>query len=202
MLVVGLTGGIGSGKSTVAELFNSYHICQVDADVISRVAVAKGQPALAEIVTHFGANIIDEAGDLDRPALRQIIFENPTEKTWLESLLHPIINSLIKSSLAQCQSPYSMLISPLLLETSQHELVDRVLVIDVSRETQIKRTIARDASKLSVVEAIIDSQIDRDQRRQLADEIVNNDRDPAALVPQVEQLHEKYMQLAEHESKR
>lgn len=196
MLVIGLTGGIGSGKSTVAELFQRQGIDLVDADVIAREVVAPGEPALARIAAHFGQQIIDEQGNLRRAALRERVFTEPAERQWLEQLLHPLIHARIREQLSNCRSPYCLLVSPLLLETSQKALVDRVLVVDVSRETQLNRTMARDGSSRETVEAILAAQSSRDARRAAADEIIDNEMTLAALSDRVAALHQAYLVLS------
>ncbi|MEC8430924.1 MAG: dephospho-CoA kinase, partial [Pseudomonadota bacterium] len=155
MFVVGLTGGIGSGKSTVAGMFAALEIDLIDADVAAREVVAPGTTALAEIVEHFGPDILMADGSLDRRGLRRIIFHQKLEKHWLETLLHPLIRRWLTQQISDRRSAYCLLISPLLLETGQAEMVDRILVVDVSVETQIARTLARDGGEESTVRAII-----------------------------------------------
>jgi dephospho-CoA kinase len=196
MLVIGLTGGIGSGKSTVAELFQQQGIEIFDADLISRELVEPGQPTLTASVEHFGKNIIDLQGQLKRADLRELVFNNENERHWLEQLLHPLIADLLVQRVATCASAYCILMSPLLLETAQKSMVDRVLVVDVSKEAQIERTVKRDINSRQTVEAIIASQIDRDKRREFADDIVNNDKDPNHLAQEVKKLHQLYLAIA------
>ena len=142
-LIIGLTGGIGSGKSTVAEQFAALGIVAVDADQASRAVVEPGMPALASIEKHFGPELITADGQLNRPALREIIFANPSEKDWLEALLHPLIRDWILAQLQAATSDYVILESPLLFETDQHQLVDAVLLVDVPVELQLERASAR-----------------------------------------------------------
>ncbi|PCJ24444.1 MAG: dephospho-CoA kinase [SAR86 cluster bacterium] len=194
--VVGLTGGIGSGKSTVAAIFQSYGIDVINADSLSREVVVPGSPALEKIAEHFGADIISTDGELDRQRLRQIIFSDNTQKTWLEKLLHPLISELMKNRLENASSTYCILESPLLLETKQHELVNRVLVIDVSEQTQLQRTLKRDQSDSETVQSIIKSQISRELRLQKADDILANEADPQTLHNEVDSLHKQYLTLA------
>ncbi|MCB1671573.1 MAG: dephospho-CoA kinase [Gammaproteobacteria bacterium] len=196
MLVVGLTGGIGSGKSTVAELFADKGIEIVDADLIARQVVQPGKPALQQIAGHFGAGILDTAGSLRRQALRELVFARPEERLWLEQLLHPLINAEIHKLLAETRSPYCVLVSPLLLETRQKDLADRVLVVDVSRETQLRRSLRRDYSSRETIEAIIDSQISRTARLEAADDVIDNEGSLADLMPLVDSLHSRYLELA------
>jgi dephospho-CoA kinase len=196
MLVVGLTGGIGSGKSTVAELFGQKAVELIDADVIAREVVAPGEPALQEIAQHFGSEVLDSDGSLRRKKLRELVFADPAERIWLEQLLHPLIHATIKQRIAECTTRYCLLVSPLLLETTQHELVDRILVVDVARETQLRRTAERDGGPRKTVEAIIDAQVSREIRCKNADDIISNDGDLDDLVNQVNQLHDRYLQLA------
>ncbi|PCH59377.1 MAG: dephospho-CoA kinase [SAR86 cluster bacterium] len=200
MLTIGVTGGIGSGKSTVTALFEKRGITVVDADQLSREVVQPGQEALASIANHFGNQLLDEHGGLNRQILREIIFSQPLEKKWLEALLHPLIAKLLKDRLAQCQSQYCMLASPLLLETQQHQLVDRILVIDITPQLQLSRTLTRDkSSKEETIKAIISAQISREQRLEKADDIIDNHKDLANILPQVEALHEKYCRLSRAE---
>lgn len=196
MLTIGLTGGIGSGKSTVADLFGELGIAMVDADQVSRDVVTPGSAALEQIAAHFGSEILLEDGSLNRAALRKIVFADEKQRLWLEQLLHPLINDLLRAQLQSCRSPYCLLVSPLLLETSQHELADRVLVVDVSEDTQLERALQRDGSDEQTIRGIIAAQIDRDRRLQAADDIIDNDRPLAELKPQVLRLHELYLQLA------
>lgn len=195
-LIVGLTGGIGSGKSTVAELFASRGIELADADIIAREVVLPGSDALVEIAQHFGDSIIDSTGGLDRAALRKIVFADENERLWLEGLLHPLINARLQQQLRGFDSAYGILVSPLLLETRQREMVDRVLVVDVSTETQLQRTLQRDGSDEATLKAIIAAQIDRGDRLQAADDIIDNEVDLQKLEQQVEDLHQMYLQLA------
>ena len=196
MFVVGLTGGIGSGKSTVAGMFAALEIDLIDADVAAREVVAPGTAALAEIVEHFGPDILMADGSLDRLGLRRIIFHQKQEKHWLETLLHPLIRRWLTQQISDRRSAYCLLISPLLLETGQAEMVDRILVVDVSVETQIARTLARDGGEESTVRAIIAAQIGRNQRLEHGDDIIDNDLPLQTLRQRVETLHQQYLTLA------
>jgi dephospho-CoA kinase len=196
MYVIGLTGGIGSGKSTVASRFEKLGIEIVDADLLSREVVKPASPALQEITQHFGADILTASGELDRGRLRQIVFANPAERHWLEALLHPLIADLIRQRIAGCDSPYCLLVSPLLLETQQQALVDRVLVVDVSEQTQLKRVRHRDGSDETTIRAIIATQIDRQQRLQAADDVLNNEQSQTDVDAQIAGLHSRYLILA------
>lgn len=196
MYVVGLTGGIGSGKSAAATRFESFGIVAVDADVIARDVVKPGTPALAAITEHFGKAILQDDGTLDRAALRKIIFQSATEKTWLESLLHPLIGEETLRQLAAAQSPYVLFVSPLLVESGQKVLCQRLLVIDVPEALQIERTMARDSNERSQVERIIASQASRQVRLAQADDVICNDSDLDELHSAVDKLHQHYLSLA------
>ena len=195
--VVGLTGGIGSGKSTVADVFAELGATVVDADLLGREVVAPRSAALTRIAEHFGDGIIMADGSLHRQALREIVFSVALEKDWLENLLHPLIAELMKSRISSCSSPYCLLVSPLLLETGQRQLADRILVVDVSKATQLKRTWQRDRGDPNTINAIIASQIDRQQRLQKADDILDNEAGLDQLNARIHQLHQKYLRLAE-----
>lgn len=197
MYVVGLTGGIGSGKTTVANQFAELGITLVDADLLAREVVEPETTALAAIADHFGQSILTQDGQLDRAKLRQLVFADPSEKDWLESLLHPAIRELMLARIEASQSPYTILVSPLLLETDQHRLVDRVLVVDVPVATQLERTLLRDNSNKKTIESIINSQIDRRSRLARADDVISNLDVPDTLRPLVLSLDEKYKRLSE-----
>lgn len=199
--IVGLTGGIGSGKSEVCRRFNVLGISIVDADIIAREVVEPGSPALDEIHAHFGDGILlastdSPASTLNRPKLREIIFANPLEKTWLESLLHPLINQEIREQLASAPGPYAILASPLLLETRQYLLVDRILVIDASEELQIARASSRDLNNETQIKAIMKTQLSRMERCKRADDIIENHGSLIELDEQIKKLHELYLGLA------
>jgi len=195
-MIIGLTGGIGSGKSAVSSHFENLGITVVDADIVAREVVEPGQPALAQIAEHFGSRIITPEGALDRAALRVLIFEDENKRKWLESLLHPLIREEIIQQLEQSQSPYSILSSPLLLETDQHSMVDQILVVDVPVEVQIERTIQRDNNSLEQVEAIIKSQSSRAFKQEKADDIILNTGTIESLHEKVSNLHQGYLQLS------
>lgn len=195
MAVVGLTGGIGSGKSTVARLFGALGVHWVDADNVAREVVEPGTPALKQIAGHFGQDILLPDGGLDRAALRRVVFDTPEERAWLEGLLHPVIREELVRQLhpKDYALPYVLLVSPLLLETNQHELVDKVVVVDVPVATQIERTMARDDNTRDQVQRIIDAQIPREQRLQKADEVVDNNRPISEVEQRVDELHKQFM---------
>ena len=172
--IIGLTGGIGSGKTTVTDMFADLGIDVIDADIAARVVVAPGSKALMAIKTHFGADYIDNQGQLDRTKLRHRIFSTPQDKTWLNTLLHPLIRQEILAQIAQAKSVYCLLAAPLLLENNLQKLVNRVLVVDVDKASQITRTVARDPSSTEEVKRIIASQMSRQQRLSFADDIINN----------------------------
>lgn len=195
-LIIGVTGGIGSGKSAATGFFAAKGIDVIDADVVSREVVVPGSTALAEISAHFGKQILLPDGNLNRKAMRARIFSDPDEKHWLESLLHPMIRTEIEQQLRRSDSPYVILSSPLLLETDQHSMTDRVLVIDTSEQQQIHRTSARDDTSTSAVRAIMATQLSRAQRLQRANDIIINDKDLAHLENEVNKLHEYYCERA------
>ena len=192
-MIIGLTGGIGSGKTAVSDIFEELGIGIVDADLASRVVVEKGRPSLEEIAKHFGQGILTEAGELDRAKLREIIFNSDEEKNWLESLLHPVIAKQIQDELKASSSPYTILVSPLLLETNQKDFCNKVLVVDVPVETQIERTLKRDDVSLEQVHSIIKAQISRDKRLELADEVIVNDKSLEDLQLAVSKLHQQFI---------
>ncbi|TDT43213.1 dephospho-CoA kinase [Halospina denitrificans] len=196
MFVIGLTGGIGSGKSTVADLFRELGVFAIDADDVAREVVMPGEPALESIAEHFGKAILNEDGTLDRAALRKRVFEDDTERQWLEALLHPSINERLKHYLEEADSPYQLLVSPLLLETEQYRLCQHVLVVDVHQDTQIDRTMARDDNDREQIERIIASQMPRDKRLAAAGDVIDNDQPVARVRQQVDELHRHYLEMA------
>lgn len=196
-LIVGITGGIGSGKSAVTKRFEQLGITVVDADVAARLVVTPGRPALAAIAGHFGADIIQPDGALDRVALRQRVFADEGERLWLEQLTHPLIGQEIMDQLAAATSPYTVLSSPLLLETSQREMVDCVVVVDVPEAIQLQRTVRRDNNDEAQVKRIMAAQMQRQQRLDLADIIIDNAKPLAELDSAVEELHKEFLLKAE-----
>ena len=194
--LVGLTGGIGCGKSTVTALFAKLGVQYVDADIVAREVVMPGTACLDAIFRHFGSGILNSSGELDRAALRQRVFTNAADKAWLEQLLHPAIRQEMLAQLAALTSPYALLVAPLLLENKLNRLVQRVLVIDLPESLQLQRAMARDSSSEQHIKAIMAAQISRTERLKLADDIITNDSNIADLAPQVAALHQQYLQLA------
>ena len=194
--ILGLTGGIGSGKSAVAQCFAELGVHTIDADDAARWVVEPGEPALAKISEHFGQHVLQADGRLDRAALRALIFEQPQQRQWLEQLLHPIIRQRIVDNLATATSPYAILVSPLLIESQQYRLCQRVLVVDVPEALQVSRTVQRDGVPEAQVRAILAAQLSRLQRLEHADDVIANDQDLAHLQQQVEQLHQYYLELS------
>jgi dephospho-CoA kinase len=199
--IVGLTGGIGSGKTTVTNIFASLGIDIIDADIIAREVVAKGSPALTAIKEHFGSDIIQTDGQLNRARLRQKIFDNEADKHWLNGLLHPLIRKQIVTQARVSSSPYCIIVAPLLIENNLTTLVNRVLVVDVKETTQVSRTIARDNNSEKQVEAIINSQVSRKIRQEHADDLLNNDDCLMEdLESAVTKLHHTYLAYAVQEN--
>lgn len=196
--IVGLTGGIGSGKSEVSRRFTAKGITVIDADIVAREVVVPDSPGLLEIVRHFGPDILLQDGTLNRAALRELIFTHPHEKSWLESLLHPLINLSIRDQLNRAQSDYAILASPLLFETKQSELVARVLVIDAPESIQVSRACLRDGVKEEQIRKIIANQISRNERCNLANDIIQNHGDLSSLDEQIYNLHTLYLKLAQN----
>lgn len=196
MFVVGLTGGIGSGKTAASDYLAAKGITVVDADVASRVVVNPGQPALEAIRQHFGDHVIAADGSLDRRALREIVFADPAQRQALEAITHPAINTEIRQQIAVSTSAYTLLVSPLLLETDQHKLAHRVLLIDAPEPLQVARATARDGVSLEQVNAIIAAQMPREEKRALADDVLLNDGLLGHLHRDLDTLHERYLALA------
>ena len=194
---VGVTGGIGSGKSTVADLFGELGIVVVDADVISREVVAPGEIVLDAIGAYFGPEVITQDGCLDRALMRERIFENSASRHWLEALLHPLIRERMITECQNARSPYCLLVVPLLVENKLTDLCDRVLVVDVTCEQQITRTTQRDNIAAAQVEAMMATQANREQRLSAADDVLdNNNPDLGQIKTAVLQLHKQYLALA------
>lgn len=194
--IVALTGGIGSGKTTVANAFARFGATIVDADVIARQVVEPGTPALAAIATHFGNEILQADGSLDRARLRQLIFNHPAEKAWLNQHLHPLIHQETQRQLALASSPYALWVVPLLVENDLHTRADRVLVVDADRETQLARTMARDDSSREQALNILSAQATRHQRLAVADDVIDNSGNLRDIEPAVALLHQRYLELA------
>ncbi|WP_313738522.1 dephospho-CoA kinase [Pseudomonas sp.] len=193
--ILGLTGGIGSGKSAAAERFLELGVHLVDADQAARWVVEPGRPALASIVERFGPGVLLDDGQLNRPALRALIFADPEQRRWLEALLHPLIGQEIFSYLAKAESPYAVYVSPLLIESGQYAKTQRILVIDAPHELQMQRTLQRDGTNPVQVEAIFKAQLKREDRLRHADDVVVNDRDVLWLREQIDRLHHFYLTL-------
>ena len=197
MLIIGLTGGIGSGKSVASDKFKSLGVAVVDADVASRTVVEPGKPALKEIQDHFGSGIITAEGKLDRNKLREIIATDAKERKWLESVLHPKIGEQITKEISESTSIYTLFVAPLLLETNSQEMCSRVVVVDVPKDVQIQRTAKRDKVSSNQVEQMVAAQMEREKRLEKADDVLLNSGTIEDLEKQVEELHKKYIQMAE-----
>ncbi|EMB4323292.1 dephospho-CoA kinase [Pluralibacter gergoviae] len=193
---VALTGGIGSGKSTVANAFAACGVNVIDADIIAREVVEPGTQALGAIVEHFGPQMLLADGSLDRRRLREKIFSQPEEKQWLNALLHPQIQQETQRQMRQATSAYVLWVVPLLVENKLWTRADRVLVVDVSKETQLARTVARDGVSRQHAENILAAQATREARLAVADDVIDNNGSPDTLAGDVARLHQRYLTLA------
>lgn len=195
MLVVGLTGGIGSGKSTVAQLFADLGAPIIDTDQLARDVVKPGTKALSEIAKHFGDNVISDDGSLNRKKCRQLVFEDNSKRLWLEQLLHPLIRAETQKQLKELQTPYCIVVIPLLAENHPYPNIDRVLVVDISEENALLRASQRDQSSPDQIKAIMHSQATREQRLAIADDIIDNNTNQSNLAIKVSTLHALYIKL-------
>lgn len=201
MYVVAITGGIGSGKTTIANQFAELGIDVVDADVIAREVVELGTPALAAIADHFGPDVMTPDGQLDRRRLREQVFSDPSAKTWLNALLHPLIRSEMQRQCAAASSPYCLLVVPLLVENKLTGLANRVLVVDVDEATQIERTCRRDGVTTEQAKAIIAAQASRSERLGAADDVIENlNGSEMAIKARILTLHETYLAFASQQA--
>lgn len=196
VLIIGLTGGIGSGKSTAARYFSALGTPVIDADEIARELVIPGHSALNKIVAQFGPTILTRQGTLDRAALRRIVFAKPQQRQALEAILHPPIYQEMRRRISQLEAPYCILCIPLLVESPADSLVDRILVIDSTPDLQRQRTIARDGISAAEFAVIEHAQADRGQRLAAADEVITNNGSQTDLRRYVEKIHHKYLKLA------
>ena len=196
MLRIGLTGGIGSGKTTVADMFANHGSPVIDADEIARALVAPYQPAYDEIIEAFGRDIVDGEGNIDRDKLRRLVFDDTQRRRELEAILHPRVRTEIHHQSVELDAPYCIIVIPLLIEADQLDLVERVLVIDLDEEKQVHRVGARSGLSEAEVRKIIAAQIERSERLRHADDVIENNADMASLEAQVEKLHRRYLALA------
>lgn len=197
MLLIGLTGGIGSGKTTVANYFAELGIPIIDSDEIARLVVLPGTEGLKQIAAHFGANILDENQQLNRAMLRQKIFSEPDEREWLENLLHPLIRAEIQRQAKQHAAAYAIIVIPLLIEAQFHDFINRVLVVDAPEQLQVTRASSRDQCSDVHIKKIMATQVSRSERLQYADDVITNDGDLSTLKAQVLKMHEFYLQIAQ-----
>ncbi len=200
-LVVGLTGGIGSGKTAVSDLFAAKGIDIVDADVIARQVVEPGSPALEKLVERFGPDALDPQGRLNRLFVREQVFKDAGNKTFIDGLLHPLIREQMLQQTQAATSPYCILAIPLLVENQLQSLVQRVLVVDVDEEVQVARASARDNQTAEQVRNILSNQASRAQRLAVADDVINNSGSLEALAQHVDKLHSQYLELAKNPAK-
>ena len=195
--IVGLTGGIGSGKTAVSDYLHQQGICIVDADVVARVIVEPGKPAWSDIKEHFGDEVLLEDQTLNRPWLRQQVFADPEQRKALEKFTHPRIREEIIHQLQAADSAYTILVSPLLIESGQYQLVERIVVVDIPEEVQVERTCSRDANDAEQVKRIIAAQISRKDRLAKADDVLDNSGDLEGLQNQAAELHQRLLELAD-----
>lgn len=195
-LVVGLTGGIASGKSSVANMFVKLGAGLVDTDLVAREVVAAGEPGLASVVEAFGPEVLLRSGELDRAALRRLVFADDAKRRRLETILHPLIRARTRQRLAALTAPYALVAVPLLVETNFGELVDRILVVDCPEALQLERLMRRDAIPRPEAEAMVRAQTERATRLRAAHDIIDNGGTAEATLRQVEQLHRRYLDLA------
>lgn len=197
-LCVALTGGIASGKTTVSNRFAALGVPVIDADIVARDLVAPGQPALLDIVAVFGNKMLTEQGELDRKRMRAEIFGNDVQRRQLENILHPLVRIELAARAEACTAPYCILAIPLLAESAHaYDWIDRALVVDVPRSVQLARLMLRDGMTPSFAELALSAQASREQRLTLADDVIDNAGDPAALNAVVERLHRRYLMLAD-----
>lgn len=196
MLVIGLTGGIASGKSIASRFFQSQGIHIIDTDIIARELVEPGQPALRQIVDIFGAGILDNSGRLNRAKLRDIVFNDQDSRRKLEAILHPLITTTMRDRLKTIDGPYCVLVIPLLVETGQASMVDRVLVVDTDIDQQIQRLRQRDGLDEPTIAAMLRAQATREQRLAIADDVITNNASLDDFDHQLRKLHQHYLQLA------
>lgn len=194
--VIGLTGGIGSGKTTVSDRFAQIGVPVVDTDQLARELVEPGRPALAEIVAHFGLNCLDDRGQLHRARLRERVFADPDGRRQLEAILHPRIRALMQERVAALAAPYCLVVIPLLAETGMTDWVDRILVVDAPETEQIRRVMARDQIDELQARRILAAQASRAQRLALADDVLENVGDLEQLDRQIAILHQRYLAFA------
>ena len=201
MLLIGLTGGIGAGKTEVSDYLHSrYGIKIIDADVISRELLQKGSSAYHETQQNFPANVFDAEGNIDRKALRTLIFNDEAARQKLEGIIHPRVRSEIKRQIDCNDSAYCILSAPLLIEAGMNDLISRLLVVDCNKDLRIQRVVARDDCKVENIEKIMARQLDDKQRLDCADDIVINNNNRANLTDQLDQLHKKYLDLTHQAS--
>lgn len=195
-LVVGLTGGIASGKSLVGAMFVKLGAALVDTDVVAREVVALGEPGLAAVAAEFGRRVLLPSGELNRPALRSLVFADETKRLKLEAILHPLIRARTLAKLEELDAPYALVAVPLLVETNFGELVDRILVIDAPESTQLERLMRRDAIPKPEAVEMVRAQVDRATRLKAAHDIIDNSGTIEATRRQVELAHRRYLDLA------
>ena len=195
-LIIGLTGGIGSGKTAASDFFASKDITVVDADIVAREVVEPGEPAWLAISERYGSDVLQEDQSLNRAWLRQKVFTEPDERVWLEQQTHPRIRDRLIQQLRDATSPYAVLVSPLLFESGQSTLVKRTLVIDVPVDTQVMRACSRDTNDEEQIRRIIAAQIPREDRCSRADDVADNSGTLAQLHAQLEKLHHTYLTMA------
>ncbi|MDX1813078.1 MAG: dephospho-CoA kinase, partial [Gammaproteobacteria bacterium] len=196
MLTIGLTGGVGSGKTTVTRHFSALGVPVIDADELARDLVKPGEYAYEAILKEFGPSILTAEREIDRRKLRNLIFHSPQNRVVLESILHPLIRQQIQHQIESISAPYCIVAIPLLIETGQTDIVDRILVISAPRQEQIRRTVVRDGVAAEDVEAILAAQVGNELRTSMADDVLENDGDLDSIYPKVKALHEKYLGLA------
>ncbi len=192
---IGLTGGIASGKTTVADMFAALEVPVIDTDLIAREVVATGEPALIDIRHEFGDEVFDDKGDLDRGAMRRIVFADNDARERLQAILHPRIQAAAYQQAARAGGRYQLIVVPLLTESPIRDFVDRVLVVDCDESTQIRRLVARDGESEGQARRILAAQASRDERLKIADDVLRNDSDLSATLEQVQALHHQYLAL-------